>query len=294
MQDFMPQQTADGSYTFFSPSFHELFHSHYGARQEAIGKFVQPTNIPALATTGHVAILDICYGLGYNTAAALETIWAVAPTCQATVVGLELDPQVPQAAIPLLADCFPTVHPVLATLASNGRVNTDRLSARLLFGDARQTIKTLVAECFTAKAIFLDPFSPPRCPQLWTVEFLNLVTCCLAPSGILATYSCAAAVRSALLAIGLHIGSTAPIGRQAPGTVAARQTDHLPPLALHEQEHLATRAAVPYRDPALQDSPATIVARRQAEQAESTLEPTSHWKKRWLSLGASTRGIIRE
>ncbi len=282
MQDFTPQRTADGSHTFFSSSFHELFHSHYGARQEAIGKFVQPTGIPTLATTGQVTILDICYGLGYNTAAALETIWAVDPNCRVTVVGLELDPQVPQAAIPLLADCFPAVQPVLATLANHGHVKNDRLTARLLFGDARQTLKTLATECLIAEAIFLDPFSPPRCPQLWTVEFLNLVATCLAPSGIIATYSCAAAVRSALLAIGLDIGSTAPIGRQAPGTVAARQPDHLPPLAPHEQEHLATRAAVPYRDPTLQDSPATIVARRQAEQADSTLEPTSRWKQRAL------------
>jgi hypothetical protein len=44
---------------------------------------------------------------------------------------------------------------------------------------------------------------------------------CLHVDGLLATYSCAAAVRTALLAADLQIGSTPPVGRRSPGTVAA-------------------------------------------------------------------------
>jgi len=280
VNDFAPQPTADGSCTFFSAEFNELFHSHYGARQEAMAKFVQPTHLLDLATTGQVSILDVCYGLGYNTAAALETIWAVNPHCQITLVGLELDPNVPQAAIPLLTDYFPTVQSLLADLATTRSIETRHLTAQLLLGDARQMIQTLVTEGFQADAIFLDPFSPPRCPQLWTVEFLQQVANCLTSVGTLATYSCAASVRSALIEIGLHIGSTAPVGRRAPGTVAA-WTDSLPPLSLQEQEHLHTRAAIPYRDPELRDTTDAIVARRQAEQVTSPLEPSSRWRQRW-------------
>lgn len=282
MTRFIPQPTGDGSQTFFSPDFNELFHSHYGARQEAIAKFVEPTAIVQAAATGQVNILDVCYGLGYNTAAALEAIWTAHPTCCVTAVGLELDPQVPQAAIPLLATCFPSVQSVLLTLATTGQVTDDRLEARLLLGDARQTIHMLIAEGFQADAIFLDPFSPPHCPHLWTVEFLRQVSRCLAPTGKLATYSCAAAVRSALLMAGLQIGSTPPVGRRAPGTIAAWSSHALPPLALHEQEHLLTRAAIPYRDPSLQDTAEVIITRRQSEQATSELESASRWRQRWL------------
>ncbi len=277
---FAPQPTADGSCTFFSTVFNELFHSHYGARQEAMAKFVQPTHLLERSTTGQVSILDICYGLGYNSAAALETIWSANPDCHITLVGLELDAQVPQAAVPLVNDYFPTVHTLLADLAATRAAETPQLTARLLLGDARQTLQTLVSEKFQADAIFLDPFSPPRCPQLWTVEFLQQVAHCLHPTGELATYSCAASVRSALLSVGLHIGSTTPVGRRAPGTVAA-WTDSLHPLSPQEQEHLHTRAAIPYRDPDLGDMADAIVARRQAEQATSTLEPTSRWRQRW-------------
>ncbi|MCS6815630.1 MAG: MnmC family methyltransferase [Cyanobacteria bacterium] len=282
MTRFVPQTTGDGSPTFFSPDFNELFHSHYGARQEAIAKFVEPTAIVQTAATGQVSILDICYGLGYNTAAALEAIWIAHPDCRVTAVGLELDPQVPQAAIPLLATCFPSVQSGLSALATTGQFVDDRLDARLLLGDARQTIHTLIVEGFQADAIFLDPFSPPHCPHLWTVEFLHQVSRCLAPTGKLATYSCAAAVRSALLLAGLQIGSTPPVGRRAPGTIAAWNGDTLPPLAPHEQEHLLTRAAIPYRDFSLQDTAEVIVSRRQAEQVASELEPASRWRQRWL------------
>ncbi|BDI18427.1 hypothetical protein ANSO36C_42290 [Nostoc cf. commune SO-36] len=146
----------------------------------------------------------------------------------------------------------------------------------------------------------------------------------LAPDGLLATYSCAAAVRTALLSAGLVIGSTPPVGRRSPGTVAAKQTllprvdgaalanlpafggfslEQLPssrddvfsttlPLSQVEKEHLLTRAAVPYRDPQLSDLTEVIVMRRQQEQQTSWLEPTSYWRKRWL-LGTQGRDFMR-
>ena len=117
---------------------------------------------------------------------------------------------------------------------------------------------------FKADAIFLDPFSPPQCPHLWTIEFIQLVSQCLQIDGLLATYSCAAAVRTALLNAKLNIASTSPVGRKAPGTVARFNTlchvneegnslnsplHQFRALSQSEKEHLLTRAAVPYRDP---------------------------------------------
>jgi len=157
------------------------------------------------------------------------------------------------------------------------------LTADLLIGDARQHIQTLVNAGFQADVIFLDPFSPPRCPQLWTVEFLGLVAQCLHPQGRLATYSCAAAVRAALQLAGLHIGSLAAPGRRWPSTLANWTDTNLPSLSQQEREHLATRAAVPYRDPSLRDTAAVIQQRRAQEQAESPLQSTGAWRRRWLS-----------
>lgn len=281
----IPEPTADGSYTFFSEDFGEWFHSREGAYAEARKTYVEATHLTERAQSSRLTLLDVCYGLGYNSAAALEAIWQVNPTCQVTLVGLELDGRVPQRAIAqhLTEGWSPPVQTILQSLANDAETCTSTLKARLLLGDARQQIPTLVAQGFQADVIFLDPFSPPHCPELWTVEFLGLVAQCLDPRGHLATYSCAAAVRAALVLAGLHIGPSEAIGRRWPGTLASFMSEGLLPLAQQEQEHLATRAAVPYRDPELTDAPAAIWARRQQEQAISSLEPTSRWRKRWLS-----------
>jgi tRNA U34 5-methylaminomethyl-2-thiouridine-forming methyltransferase MnmC len=170
----------------------------------------------------------------------------------------------------------------LSELARCGRVVNRLLTAKLLLGDARQTIQSIDRKTWQADAIFLDPFSPPKCPQLWTVEFINLVVKCLHPTGRIATYSCAAAVRQAFLLARLQFGSIFVGDRQSPGTIASQSSLNLPILTLKEREHLQTHAAIPYRDPRLKDSAVTILQRRQQEQQNSNLESTSQWKKRWL------------
>ncbi|HLO85996.1 MAG TPA: MnmC family methyltransferase [Nostocaceae cyanobacterium] len=317
LENFTPQLTGDGSFTFVSQEFGEAFHSHFGAKQESFLKFVEPTQLAIAANKPVLRLLDVCYGLGYNTAAALERIWQVNPDCYVEVIGLELNPSVPQAAI--AHQVFNNWHypyiDILTKLAFEYQVYSDRLNAKLMIGDARDSIRQINQSGFQADAIFLDPFSPPQCPQLWTVEFIKQVSLCLHKNGLLATYSCAAAVRTALLSAGLIIASTPPVGRRTPGTVAAypqdeetqgygdtetrrcgdaetrRQKIFSPhpsplfsyPLSLAEQEHLFTRAAIPYRDSQLKDPASVILKRRQQEQQASSLEPTSHWRKRWES-----------
>ena len=303
----VPELTADGSLTFYSVEFGETFHSRQGALQEAVLKFVEPTQLQSKAQQGSLRLLDICYGLGYNTGAALEAIWSANPACQVELIALEHDSTVPLAAIHFwcseqqhedavspqggledrrlnaIAACpwSRMVTGLLTTLAAQHQIQTPYLNAQLLLGDARQTIQDICQSSFLADAIFLDPFSPPHCPQLWTVEFLACVARCLQPEGRLATYSCSAAVRTALMAAGLQIGSTTPVGRKSPGTVASFSTVDLCDLSAQEHEHLLTRAAIPYRDPLLSDPAPVMLARRRAEQQSSSLEPTSHWKKRW-------------
>ncbi|MFB2770816.1 tRNA (5-methylaminomethyl-2-thiouridine)(34)-methyltransferase MnmD [Pelatocladus sp. BLCC-F211] len=326
LDNFTPELTADGSFTFFSQEFGESFHSHYGAKQESFLKFVEPTQLAVKAKCKPMLrLLDVCYGLGYNTAAALQTIWSVNPDCDVEVIGLEINTVVPQTAIAhhLYENWNYEYINILNYLAYEQKVQTNHLKASLLIGDARNTIQQVYASGFQADAIFLDPFSPPQCPQLWTIEFIQWLALCLQNDGILATYSCAAAVRTALLAAGLQIGSSPPVGRRSPGTVAAYKEDmetgehgdtvnqedtvtwgrgdaenlstilsvsprpplsaFLPPLSQAEIEHLQTRAAIPYRDSQLTDSTEVILRRRQQEQQASSLEPTSRWRKRWES-----------
>ncbi|MBD3883252.1 hypothetical protein IFO70_15910 [Phormidium tenue FACHB-886] len=288
LTSWIAQPTQDGSFTFFSEEFGEAFHSRQGAKAEAFQKFAEATQLAKRSLHSPLRLLDVCYGLGYNTAAAVETIWTANPACAVEVYGLELDATVPQAAIapPLIESWSAPVQAILRSLALQSECQDDRLSAKLLIGDARQTIQQVIGLGFQADAIFFDPFSPRRCPQLWTTDFFQLVAKCLAPTGKLATYSRSASVRAALLQAGLQIGSIPLKGTYhahewSQGTIASFDPNDLPPLSQMEQEHLHTRAAIPYRDPNLSDAAADILARQQQEQQQSSLESTSSWRRRW-------------
>ena len=287
-----PKITEDGSYTYFSEEFQEHYHSFAGAKREAEEKFLIPCRIATQAQTkSRLRLLDICYGLGHNTAAALTEIWRVNPDCAVEVIALENDPAIAPAAFQndLLSPWSPVVAKLLGRLSQTFTVQTPRLQAQLLIGDARQTIQEAIAQGFKADAIFLDPFSPPKCPQLWTVEFFELVAQCLDKQGYLATYSCAAAIRQAMAMADLKFGGTPGVGRRSPGTLVRFTNEGLAPLSKQEAEHLYTRAAIPYRDPTLRGDRQTILDERVAVQEKSDLESTSQWKKRWLKKLAADK-----
>ncbi len=288
MTEWIPKLTSDGSFTFFSERFGEAFHSYKdGARQEAFEKFVVATDLRDRALGDRVVILDVCYGLGYNSGAAIEAVLGVNPDCQINLYGLELDPTVPLGAIvPQLLEIWPpSVQAVLIGLAEKQRFRSENIDATLLIGDARLRAGELAG--IKADVIFFDPFSPKHCPELWTVEFCALVAGLLAKGGKLSTYSRSAAVRSAFLLAGLRLG-TIPLGRPresahewSQGTVAAWDGAGLVPLSPIELEHLQTRAAVPYRDPGLGDGAGAIARRREIEQRSSGLEVSGSWRRRW-------------
>jgi len=66
------RSTADGSLTLWSERFGECFHSGSGAYTEAINTFIQPAQLDRWAAGSQLRVLELCVGLGYNTAALLE------------------------------------------------------------------------------------------------------------------------------------------------------------------------------------------------------------------------------
>ena len=274
--------TADGSVTFWSEAFQETFHSSHGAKHEAEAKFVIPAKIAEKARTqSQLNILDVCYGLGYNSAAAIATVSELQDyNPNLHIIALENNLEVPQKAIAagLVNIWQPAIAQILTTAAEKQIVKTKDISLQLLIGDARQTISQVPTKW--ADAIFLDPFSPPHCPQLWTVEFMQLLANCLKPDGYLVTYSSSAAVRAAMLSAGLQIGAIAPIGRKSPSTIAAFAPTPLPPISDTEAAFLKTRAAIPYRDRSLQSTADEIIAKRQTEQQNSPLIPSSSLRRK--------------
>lgn len=94
--------TKDGSHTLFSTHYNQHYHNvDDGAIQEALYKHV----IPALSfhsNKTHLRILDICFGLGYNTFATLYYIVKNRLNIQVTIYSPELD----KKAYPITANIY--------------------------------------------------------------------------------------------------------------------------------------------------------------------------------------------
>lgn len=67
--------TQDGSAGLFNKEVNDIYHSTYGAKAEALEKFVRPLNLRKnFAQKKFLKVLDICYGIGYNTKTFLEDV----------------------------------------------------------------------------------------------------------------------------------------------------------------------------------------------------------------------------
>ena len=162
----------------------------------------------------------------------------------------------------------------------------------ILWGDARKKIN-IIPSSVKFDLIYLDGFSPQKCPQVWTIEFLSKVTENLNPQGYLITYSSSAAVRKTLRNLGLEIFTIKPNFKNrtfwSQGTVAVSKFDKnklkttfdFEKLSDMEEEHLLTKASIPYRDQDLKSSKEDIIKKRLEEQLSSNLESTKKWRDKW-------------
>ncbi len=287
--------TADGSFSLHSEYFDEAFHNSAGALNEACAKFAQPAELTRFSGGQTLRILDVCMGLGYNTAAVLDAM----PTPAPNVLwwGLEIDRRPLELALAQTGFCSAwsaSVHQKLILIRDCDGWDQPESRGTMLWGDARQTLHQLPQDQ-QFDLILHDAFSPGRCPQLWSEEFLHGLAIRLAPGGRLLTYSRAAAIRASLQRAGLKLFSLLQVpgerGGWSSGTMGMKQFkisfgEKGPgwrSLTAMEHEHLHTRAAVPYRDPTGEDQAEVIRRRRSTEQQLCGLEATNTWHHRWTA-----------
>ena len=256
--------------------------------------FVAPAALERFPPGRLLRVVEVAVGTGTNTAALLEA--AADRKLQLDWWGLERDPEPLRLA---LADpdfrlqWRPGICEQLQQLRAAGRLcwGDARLQLPRLLGTAEGA--ALVGRC---DLVLLDAFSPRRCPQLWSQEFLGALARLLAPEGRLLTYCSAAAVRRSLQLAGLQLAAIegSPDGAAwSAGTVDSPSdllmASPLRPLSVMEAEHIACRAGEPYRDPDGCGSVEQLLAERAELQTRSCAEPASHWQRRW---GASRRHAL--
>ena len=211
--------TADKSESFLNEEVGESYHSQTGAVEEALKKYALPCKIKELAKKGKVVILDMFFGMGYNSAMAVSVALKENPDCEVEVVGIENDPEI----VKKIQEVNPKIdffkHYKKLNL-NNLEFTSGKVKVKLLLGDAREEVKKLAGEYFDC--VFYDPFSPKTSPEMWTEELFKEMFRVMKRTAILATYSCARLGRDNMSKAGLFYDDGPCVGRRGPGTVATK------------------------------------------------------------------------
>ncbi len=267
-------RTEDGSYTLNSNTIHdksETMHTYHGAFTESMEKFVKPAQ---LEDKKEVKILDICSGIGYNASASIENL---DNNVKIHIDMVEISEETLGAALFIkspVKSCDIIKRAIENYLFEKGILGfkflkeeiPERINVNIYIGDARNVIQDLDNEKYDA--IFLDPFSPSKSPELYSLEFFLQLKNLLRKDGLILTYTSAAPVRCAMVLAGLHIGEGPHFGRKSGGTVASKSSkmiqNHL--NATDERMIALSDAGIPFRDPELNGSNRKILERRENER----------------------------
>ncbi len=246
--------TGDGTYTLYLPEYDEHMHSLSGAYEEALLKHVLPSGILERKKSA-LQVLDVGFGLGYNTLALLAELERTAYQGVVTIVALEQDRSLIAALTSIRFDDYRArLYASLQDAYIGGSSTAGKFSVSVLFGDARNVIISLHDEAFDA--VFFDPFSPSRNPELWSVDFFRQIYRTMNDQAMLTTYSSAPQVRAALRETGFFIGRGPSVGGKREGTIASKSSI-MPELTDHDMV-MSGRGGVPYRDPELNADRETI------------------------------------
>lgn len=425
MYEFHPYFTNDGSVGLYSPDFDDIYHSSTGALTEAYEKFILPVDMDILLKNNEIKILDICYGIGYNSKSFLnfifenyylknsqkifqknnlstknnyapihtdkisddnrqgynETIHTDNIFDKISIIAIDndkilayLSPFIKtgknnfknenidfdkknlhkylsknkklktkkvnnlinflifekiaqncndfldnEAVTRILSDkkfkqffesdiraiyrgkiskeckCIQTsfLHHLKAFLHNiyyhhitdsykNGlkQYNLEGFTFELKIDDARKVIKL---DKNKYNLIFLDAFTPSKCPCLWSYEFFNELYNHLEPDGMLLTYSTSASIRGAMQEAGFYIGNIFnERENKFTGTIAVKNKSLIKhQLSEFDLGLLKTSAGIFYRDKNLTGQNEAIIKARKFEVENSNRISTSQYKKQY-------------
>jgi len=311
-------KTEDGSYTLNSPDFDgkiETMHNSNGAITESFEKFVKPfknsyfkninrdnllenennrknnllkdketsnDELKNLKYNEDIAILDICSGLGYNSAAIIKDFLKNVNMSSEKVPKLSID--MVEISIETLAAGILTPNPINSHEIVKKAIESklidenylklelekadipDNVNISIYCEDARKTVKKLRSNSYDG--IFLDPYSPAMAPELCTVEFFKELKRVIKHDGIVATYTLAAGVRYAFIEAGFYIGEGPVFGRINGGTIASLNPNNIDKdISNNDEKTIAlSDAGIPFRDKNLDLKSSQILNNRKIER----------------------------
>ena len=194
----------DGSFTAYSKEYDEHYHSTKdGALRESLTKHVIPA-FEFMQNKQEINILDICFGLGFNT---LATLYYLKQNNIKAIVNI-YSPELDASLINSLNNFtypkeFAQFKEIILALINNKIYKNEFLQVRVYLGDARKYIKQFPCDMFDI--IYQDAFSPKSNPILWTKEYFKDLSNIIKKDGIITTYSVAFKTRLAMYENGFNV-----------------------------------------------------------------------------------------
>jgi len=188
--------SADGTHTLFSVEFDEPYHSTKdGALHESLEKHVKPA-LSLSQKKSEVTILDICFGLGYNTFATLYYIKTLGLKTKVHILSPEFDEGLVRSLDSFdFPKEFESIRDIIKAISSDLYYEDEQFKIEILLGDARKSIPKIKEK---VDIIYQDAFSPAHNPLLWTKEYFADIRAICKEDALLTTYSTASAVRLGL------------------------------------------------------------------------------------------------
>jgi len=209
--------TNDGSLTLKNEKYNECYHSSEGAIIESLYKHIYPAFEVAKKNNyfgGEIKILDICYGLGYNT---LLSILNRPKNVKLKIYSPEIDKNLVKSLKNFnYPKEFSKIKHIITSLSENFYYKDENVEVEIFIGDAREYIKNLKS----VDIIYQDAFSPKVNKELWTIEYFSNLKKILNKKGVITTYSVATPVRCALYKLGFKL-YTHPYDIIRKGTIAS-------------------------------------------------------------------------
>jgi len=242
-------KTDDGTTTLFSNEYDQAMHSTSGAYAESLLKHVIPSGILEKQQKT-LNVLDIGFGMGYNILALINEYYYKKQNNTLNIISLEKEKSYAQFMDKIrFNDERDKIYSFVKKAYSQGEVHDKNINIILKFKDARKIIQDLDSETFDA--VFQDPFSPSKNPELWSLEYFKNIHRIIKKEGILTTYSSASHIRRALIEAEFHIGKGPSVGKKREGTIASPSPLQNGLFSEDISAILNDPKSVPYRDSSL-------------------------------------------
>jgi len=253
-------KTDDGTSTLFVEEYDQAMHSMSGAYEESLLKHIIPSGILEYGSAD-INVLDIGFGLGYNILALINEFIDKQIQGTLTIISLEKEKYFLEFMNKIIFnDSKDQIYDFIKGAYFSGESIYKKIKLKIMFGDARKSIQTFSDIKF--HAIFQDPFSPSKNPELWSKDYFLKLKNILSSTGIITTYSSADHVRRAMIEAGLNIGRGPSVGKKREGTLAGIKMTTTELNEAEKQSILNNIKSMPYEDPDFSQSREIILNNR--------------------------------